>query len=172
MLVTRGQWEPAAFYQWYERLPVDKRKMAWGDLKRHERKVYIEWKTIQAFARASGLDIDPRSIETCDPNTASPPLPDICCLVSGLPAYFELGEVTDEGLARIASIAEKNRESVYGGVLLQRQPLVRDIYKEVPESLHDERASAASGSSLRCGSPIAVRATAERRCEEMALSAG
>jgi hypothetical protein len=130
MARSKTIWEPAAFYQWYERLPIDKRETVWNDLKRDQQKVYIEWKTFRDFATASGLDIDPRSIETCDPNAASPPLPDVCCLVSGEPAYFELGEVTDEGLARIASIAQKNRDPVYGGAFLQRQPLVRIFLKK------------------------------------------
>ena len=128
--MARGKWEPAAFYRWYERLPIDKREQVWDDLKPHQQKLYIEWKTFRGFAAASGLDIDPRSIETFDPNAASPPLPDIGCLVAAQPAYFELGEVTDEDLARTASIAQKNREPVYGGAFLQRQPLVRIFLKK------------------------------------------
>ena len=124
-VVAKVKWEPAAFHLWYERLPIRKRVQAWNDLKGDRKKLYIEWKTFRAFAIASGLDIDPRSVETCDPNAAAPPLPDVRCLVSGELEYFELGEVTEEDLARKASIALKNRLSVYGGAVSQRQPLAR-----------------------------------------------
>jgi hypothetical protein len=129
---TRSQvkWEPAAFYEWYEQLPIEKRVQAWKDLKRDQQKVYIEWKTFRAFAVASGLDIDPRSIGTCDPNETTPPLPDVRCLLSGDVAYFELGEVTEEDLAQKASLAMKNRLKVYGGAVSQRQPLVRIFLKK------------------------------------------
>src|ERR1035437_502844 len=75
-VVPKIKWEPGAYHHWYEKLPSQKRSRAWGDLKREYQKVYIEWKTFRAFAQASALDIDPRSIETCDPNAASPPLPE------------------------------------------------------------------------------------------------
>ena len=129
-VVAKVKWEPAAFHLWYERLPIRKRVQAWNDLKGDRKKLYIEWKTFRAFAIASGLDIDPRSVETCDPNAAAPPLPDVRCLVSGELEYFELGEVTAEDLARKASIAMKNRQSVYGGVVSQRKPLVRIFLKK------------------------------------------
>jgi hypothetical protein len=130
MVRLNSEWEPAAFYEWYEALSNHKRVKAWGDLKREHQKTYIEWKTFRSFAGASGLDIDPRSIETCDPNAASPPLPDVRCLLSGEETYFELGEVTSEDLARTASIALKKRAHVYGGVQSQRQSLLRIFLKK------------------------------------------
>lgn len=137
------KWEPAAFYEWYERLSAHKRQKAWQDLEREHQKTYIGWKTFRSFAAASGLDIDPRSIQMCDPNAASPPLPDVRCLLRGEETYFELGEVTSEDLARTASIALKQRAHVYGGVLSQRQPLLsiflkkcRNCYTTNRHSLH------------------------------------
>jgi len=106
------------------------RQCAWDDLERDHRKVYVEWKTFRAFATASGLDIDLRSIEMCDPNAAAPPMPDVNCLVSGELVYFELGEVTGENLARTASIALKNRQKIFGGAVSQRQPLIRIFLKK------------------------------------------
>jgi hypothetical protein len=103
---------------------------AWADLKRDQQKIYIEWKTFRAFIGASCLDIDPRSIEMCDPNAATPPLPDIRCLVSGELEYFELGEVTEEQLAEAASKAMKERQGVFGGAVSQRKPLVRIFLKK------------------------------------------
>jgi hypothetical protein len=128
--MAKNRWEPAAFYQWYERLSMEKRELAWNDLRPNHRKLYIEWKTFRAFAKATDLDVDPRSIEMCDPNAAAPPLPDVRCLVSGQPSYFELGEITEEDLARKASIALKNRAHVYGGFISQRRPLVRIFLKK------------------------------------------
>lgn len=130
MARSRTIWDPAAFHEWYEKLPVQKRRRAWEDLTRERQKLYIEWKTFRAFVQTSGLDIDPRSIEMCDPNAASPPLPDVRCLVSGQLEYFELGEVTDESVARTASIAMKNRQGVYGGFMSQRKPLIRIFLKK------------------------------------------
>ena len=124
------KWEPAAFSGWYEDLPPWKRRRVWNGLKRQHQKLYIEWKTFRAFALASGLDIDPRSIDMYDPNAVNPPLPDVGCLVSGCPEYFELGEVTEEKLARAASIAMKNGKGVYGGVVSQRLPLVQIFLKK------------------------------------------
>jgi hypothetical protein len=130
MGVSKAEWEPAAFHHWYENLPIQKRRCVWDDLKREHQKIYIEWKTFRAFVQASGLDIDPRCIEMCDPNAAAPPLPDVRCLASGQLEYFELGEVTDESVARTASIAMKNRQSVYGGFMSQRKPLIRIFLKK------------------------------------------
>jgi hypothetical protein len=87
MARPRTQWDPAAFFEWFEKLPIEKVEQAWSDLKPAWQKLYVEWKTFRAFAKASDLDIDPRSIETCDPSADadSPPLPDIRCLMSGEP---------------------------------------------------------------------------------------
>lgn len=128
--MVRTNWDPAAFHHWYEKLPARKREFAWSDLTSAHRKTYIEWKTFRGFAKVSELDIDPRSIEMCEPNAASPPCPDLRCLVSGELAHFELGEVTSEDLARKANRASKNRRTSYGGVVNQRQPLLRIFLKK------------------------------------------
>ena len=130
MAKTKRKWEPAGFDHWFVKLPREKRQRAWNDLRQSEKKVYIEWRTFRAFASASGLDIDPRSVQTCDPNDAAPPLPDVRCLVSGELEYFELGEVTEEDLARTASIAMKKGQSVCGAFMSQRQPLVLIFLKK------------------------------------------
>ncbi len=127
---AKVKWDPAEFDEWYKRMPKENRERALADLKPEHRKLYVEWKIFRDFATASGLDIDPRSIEMCDPNDASPPLPDVSCLVSGGPEYFELGEVTEEDLARTASIALKNREDSFGDFVANVQPLVRIFLKK------------------------------------------
>jgi hypothetical protein len=128
--VAKPKWEPAVFHEACEKLPVRDQRRLWDDLKQQHKKLLFEWKTFWAFARVSGLDIDPGSIEMCDPNAASPPFPDVRCRVSGQLEYFELGEVTAEDLARKASIAMKNRSGVYGGATSQRQPLARICLKK------------------------------------------
>jgi hypothetical protein len=42
--------------KWCERLPIDKRELAWEDLNAHQQKHYIEWRRFRGFAAASGLD--------------------------------------------------------------------------------------------------------------------
>lgn len=74
--MAKNRWEPAAFHQWYEKLPMEKRERVWIDLKSEHRKLYVEWKTFRGFVTASGLDVDPRSIHMCDPNAARPALPE------------------------------------------------------------------------------------------------
>jgi hypothetical protein len=106
--VAKFKWDPAEFHYWYDGSPIEKRKRVWNDQKREHQKRYIEWKAFRDFAGASGLKLPLESIENCDPNACVPPLPDVRCLVAGKLEYYELGEVTDEGLARTASIALKN----------------------------------------------------------------
>jgi len=94
MTLSNSKSERAAFCGWYAALPIHKRVKAWGDLKREHQKTYVEWKTFRSFAGASGLDIDPRSIETCNPNASLAAA--AACAVSPFrwETYFELGEVT------------------------------------------------------------------------------
>lgn len=60
-----------------------------------DRKRMGELRAFLGFVKASTLAIDPRSVVCLDP-----PRPDISCTLSCAPYFFELGEVTDEGLAR------------------------------------------------------------------------
>jgi hypothetical protein len=114
-------WNAAEFHHWYNQMPPDERKRkAWDDLSLDQRKRYIEWWTFGNFARIAPLDIDPRSIENREP-----PEPDIRCLISRAEHYFELGEVTDQTLARTAGIAAKNRQTIFAGKFSQLDPLVR-----------------------------------------------
>jgi hypothetical protein len=54
----------------------------------------------------------------------SPPRPDIRVSIDGKDYYFELGEITDEGLARSIHIALKTKE-VTGCALSQVDPLAK-----------------------------------------------
>jgi hypothetical protein len=125
-------WDPAEFDNWYNRLPLgEQRRRVWKDLSSDQRKLWNEWSTFRAFASAAPLDIDPRTIKGC-----SSPLADILCLISGKPHYFELGEVTDEGLARRTSIAAKEGKSIFGGSFMQWEPLCR-IYDQKCSNTYD-----------------------------------
>jgi len=98
--LAKPRWEPAVFSRSVREAASSGAAAAAGRSQARRQEALFEWKTFRAFARVSGLDIDPRSIEMCDPNAASPPFPDVRCRVSGQFEYFELGEVTEEDLAR------------------------------------------------------------------------
>ena len=58
--MAKVKWEPAVFHEACEKLPVRDQRRLWDDLKPEQKKLLFEWKTFQAFARISGLDIDLR----------------------------------------------------------------------------------------------------------------
>jgi len=118
-------WDPADFEYWYDRLPPgEQKRRAWDALTSDQRKLWNERWNFRNFAKVAPLDIDPRTIENC-----RSPEADMLCRISGKPHYFELGEVTDERLARRASIAAKQGKDTFGGPFLQLEPLCR-IYEQ------------------------------------------
>ena len=80
-----------------------------------------EKKIFEEFARAVRLPIVPGSIRV-----VKPPKPDISCRIANQVHYFELREVTDEGLARRRSMAIKERK-ITGGAFSQEHPLLSSI---------------------------------------------
>lgn len=86
---------------------------------REEEKAHRERQIFIEFANAAQLNLDPDSVKS-----ERPPKPDISCRIAGELHYFELAEVTDEGLARRLSIALKEMR-ITGGALSQRRPLVK-----------------------------------------------
>lgn len=88
----------------YERLPSAEKK------RRNEINIFND------FASAAGLAIQ-------SPRNEEPPLPDISCQLDGKPYFFELGEITDQGLAKAYSDALKTMEPT-GGAFSQELPLV------------------------------------------------
>jgi hypothetical protein len=119
-MTTATKWDPAEFHYWYSQMHGERKARALNNLLQDQRKLYGEWLTFREFAPISSLDIDPRTIQNC-----LPPEPDIRCRVSGALHYFELGEVTDQGLAREAGIAAKQGQDIFGGSLSQLGPLRR-----------------------------------------------
>lgn len=80
----------------YDALSIPDRRKAYDELmSSDDRKRMGELRAFLGFVNASALAIDPYSVVCLDP-----PRPDICCRLSSAPYFFELGEVTDEGLAR------------------------------------------------------------------------
>jgi hypothetical protein len=80
-----------------------------------ERKIFGE------FAEVAGLGIDPGSIVS-----GVPPRPDIRYTISGVIGWFELVEITDEGLARNHMTSLKTG-AITGGAFSQRSPLERSM---------------------------------------------
>src|SRR5579859_2917704 len=104
-------WDPADFEYWYDRLPMgEQKRRAWRDLTADQRKLWAERWNFRQFAGIAPLGIDPRIIKSC-----SPPEPDILCQIAGRLQYFELGEVTDETLARRRALAFKQGNDISGG---------------------------------------------------------
>ena len=115
MKATR--WNPAEFAAWHEASPLEKRCRVWEQLESPYKRLYVEWATFRRFASVVHMGVRPDNAITLDPDSSSPPPPDIACSVRGVPTFFELGEVVGQGLARAASEAEKKRESVFGGAV-------------------------------------------------------
>jgi hypothetical protein len=102
----------------YDLLPLRDRQKAWGKLMSSEdRKRMRELCAFLGFVEASGLPVDRATVLCLDP-----PSPDISCKADGSPHLFELGEVTDEGLARRHSPFFKTGR-VAGGWFGQDEPL-------------------------------------------------
>jgi hypothetical protein len=118
-MTAAAKWNSAEFHYWYSQMPRDERKsQAWYDLSQDQQKLYREWLTFRDFARVAPLDIDPRTVQNCEP-----PQPDITCQISRQRHYFELGEVTDETVARRAGIAAKQGDDIFGGSVSQLSAL-------------------------------------------------
>jgi len=120
------RWTAAEFHNWYGKIddPLKKQR-ALGGLTSDQAKEYREWFTFTRFARASKLDIDPRTIQN-----RKVPEPDILCEVAGTGHYFEMGEVTDQTIAKNASIADKVGADIHGGFYSQDAPVEKMIFQK------------------------------------------
>jgi class 3 adenylate cyclase len=102
----------------YDSLSIPDRQQTYDHaMSSDDRKRMGELRAFEGFVRASGLPVDPTSVECLDP-----PAPDIRCMLSASPYLFELGEVTDEGLARGYSHSLRTGE-ITGGFFSQSEPL-------------------------------------------------
>jgi hypothetical protein len=102
----------------YDALPVRHRQKAWHELmSSHDRKRMQELRAFLRFIEVSGLAVD-RATAVCP----DPPSPDICCGLGSSRYLFELGEVTDEGLAQRYSESLRTGQ-ILGGWFSQAEPL-------------------------------------------------
>jgi hypothetical protein len=85
---------------------------------REDEKAARERTIFVRFAKAAGLVVEEGSIQS-----DRPPRPDISCKIRQTTHHFELGEITDQGLA--ARVAQAIREMrITGGFFSQDRPLV------------------------------------------------
>ena len=99
----------------------EERKTRWDSFSSGEKQKIEESKTFVSFVRASGLSCD-----ALDHENEDPPLPDIRAVVGDRPYYFELGEITDQGLAWAMGDALKTGE-ITGCAFSQVDPLLAMI---------------------------------------------
>jgi hypothetical protein len=99
-----------------------KKCRAHSELTSDQAKEYREWRTFNRFAKASALDINPRTIEN-----RKAPEPDIFCDVSGSGHYFELGTVVDENVAKGAGDAARKGLDIHAGFCSPLDALQRMI---------------------------------------------
>lgn len=102
-----------------ENIFSDERKKQWDAFSSAEKQKIEESKVFVGFVSASGLSIDPYDHENEDP-----PIPDIRATIAGETYYFELGEITDQGLAWAMADSLKTGE-ITGCAFSQLDPLLK-----------------------------------------------
>jgi len=104
----------------YDALSILDRRKTYNEIMASaDRKRMGELRAFLGFAKVARLPIALSTVVCLDP-----PLPDISCTLDSAPYFFELGEVTDQGLAR--SYSESLRTgAITGGAFSQDVPLRR-----------------------------------------------
>ena len=99
------EWSPEPFARLLTLAPSPARRRAYsaqrylfGDRKLNSR-LLRDWEVFVQFCRAAGIDVDPANVEMLDPNSSTPPPPDLKCSIWGQKHYVELAEVFQESLA-------------------------------------------------------------------------
>ena len=103
----------------------DERRKAYYSIPSTVRKETGEMAAFLGFMPAAELNVDPGT-----PKNEKPPLPDISCKIGGSPYFFELGEITDEELAKEIGISLRNQSDGEEGCLSEEEPLLRMILKK------------------------------------------
>ena len=120
----------------YDTLPVRERQSVWDALRSDDRKRMQELRAFLGFVEASGLAVDQATAVSLDP-----PYPDIGCRLRSSPYFFELGEVTDEGLARGYSDSLKTGR-ITGGWFSQDEPLTSMLTSKAQKTYQTDGAPA------------------------------
>jgi hypothetical protein len=107
-------------------MTTDQKRAAFDALPSPEKKRQLEMKIFKGFAGAAGLGVDPGSEKN-----EEPPLPDMSCTVQGAPRFYELGEITDQDLARNLS---RSGSATTGGFFEEEGPLFRMLNKKATSS--------------------------------------
>lgn len=118
----------------YDTLALPDRRNSYQAMSSDNRKRMGELRVFLGFAKASGLRIDPFSAVCLDP-----PYPDICCELSSSSHFFELAEITDQGLARRYSESLKTGR-ITGGWFSQDEPLESIIVSKVQKTYQTDSA--------------------------------
>jgi hypothetical protein len=103
-------------------MTADEERAAYDALSGAEKKRRLEMKIFKGFAGATNLKVDPGSEKN-----EEPPLPDISCTVQGMPKFYELGEITDQDLAK--NLSQSGSAST-GGFFDEKGPLLRMLSKK------------------------------------------
>lgn len=111
------KWSPREVFDRFSRLPPSPmRSRAYRSvtqylLNNEQRKGLREFEVFMAFSYAVPLGIESADVDMLDPNSSSPPAPDIRCRLSGGTHFFELAEVIQGNIAEASS--RKNREAIW-----------------------------------------------------------
>jgi len=97
-------------------------------------KIIREWEIFVIFCQSVKLDIEPGGIEMLDPNSSSPPPPDLRCRLDGEHHYVELGEIVQEDLVR--AVAPGARKLIRDSIPITKvlTPLETMIEKKLSKS--------------------------------------
>jgi hypothetical protein len=110
----------------------DEKRRAYNALPSDTKKELAEMGAFIGFAQAANLAVE-------SPTNEKPPLPDISCKIGGSPYLFELGEITDEGVAENVSKSLRTGE-VTGGAFSEEEPLIRIIRKKAASTYRTDGA--------------------------------
>jgi len=108
-------------------MTTDERRRAYYSQPNAARKELVEKSVFDGFATSSGLNVT-------NVRNVKPPFPDIACDVDGNPCYFELGEITDEELARDINNSLRKGVDSRGGFFSEEDWLVRILQKKTAKS--------------------------------------
>ena len=125
-------WNSTEFLYWYNNeASRTKKERAWADLSPRQRKLVEELDMFRRFAEAAAIKYEPDSELTLDPNSESPPPPDLTCTGLRGPLFFELGEVVEAAVAATSARAEREDWKVYGGPVALWEPLEQILLKKL-----------------------------------------